>query len=217
MQIANIEGMTRKAGGRHANERVRRAGYVPAVIYGHGEAPEAVSLSRRDLVTALEGHQHVIRLAVGGVQTQYLIKDVQFDHLQREPLHVDLMRVDPNERVKLNVRIELKGTPAGTREGGVLLQVLSDLEIECLLLEIPDSIRANIGHLKLGEALHVRELELPAGVKALTPADDLIAVVRLPKGPEVHAAEPVAGEEAAKEPEVIGRVAKDREGEEAGA
>ncbi|MFO0840272.1 MAG: 50S ribosomal protein L25 [Phycisphaerae bacterium] len=213
MQIVNLDGKTRTPGGRHANERVRRSGYVPGVIYGHGEAPEAVAVSKRDLVNALEENQHVVKLALGGKETQYLIKDVQYDHLQREPLHVDLMRVDPNERVRVKVPLELKGTPAGAKEGGVVLHVLADIEVECRLIEIPEAIRANITEMKLGQSLHVREIELPAGVTAVTPGEDIVAVVRLPKGPETPVAEIAAGDEAAKEPEVIGRIAKDREGE----
>ena len=100
MEIAIIQGEARKPGGRHANRRLRKRGLVPAVIYGHEQTPETVALSRHDLLLALKHAQHVVKVAVGKQRTQYLIKDVQFDHLQQEPIHTDLMRVDLDERVR---------------------------------------------------------------------------------------------------------------------
>lgn len=213
MQIANMSGETRKAAGKHANERLRRKGLVPAVIYGHGETPETVAVDRHGLEQALHHLRHVVNLDVGGRAQNYLIKDVQYDHLQKTPIHVDLMRVDENERVRVKVALELKGTPEGVREGGVLLQSLTDLEIECKLLEIPETIRVNVADLHLNQAVHVREVELPPGVRALQDPNQIVAAVRH-KREEVVAAAPAA-EGAAVEPEVIGRVAKEEpEGEE---
>lgn len=209
MQISTVSAQSRKPGGRHANERVRRAGLVPGVIYGHGETPETVSLSGHELGLALEHLQHVLKLNVGGKETLYLLKDVQYDHLQRTPVHVDLMRVDPNERVKVTVPVEFRGTPHGTTVGGELVTILADVHLECKLLEIPDSVRAKIDHLEIGKALHVKELELPADVKALHGPDDVVCLVRHKKTDEAVAA-PVVEGEAGKEPEVIGRVAKEK-------
>lgn len=210
MEIATIQSETRTTGGRHANERLRRRGLVPAVIYGHGQAPETVSLSRHDLVLALEHLTHVVQLDVRGQAQQYLIKDVQYDHLQQDPVHVDLMRVDPNERVRVKVPIELRGTPQGTLEGGTLVHVLADLEVECLLLQIPSNLRARVDHLALNAALHVRELTLPPDVKVLHSPDDIVAVVHPPRG--TTQAELAAAEEgaAAAEPEVIGKGPKEK-------
>lgn len=210
MQIASVTGETRKPGGRHANERLRRRGLIPGVVYGHGEQPETVAVSLHDLERALHHLQHVINLKVGAAETPFLIKEVQYDHLQRTPLHVDLMRVDLNERVKVKVALEFKGTPVGVREGGVLTTIIADLEVECLLAEIPETIRVNIDNIAIGGSLHVRELDLPAGVTAITPADATVVAVRHKKTDAPVAA--VEGE-AAVEPEVIGRVAKEVPGE----
>lgn len=209
MQIANVQGESRSPGGRHANERLRRRGLVPAVIYGHGEKPETVAVSLRDLSDALGRLQHVIQLSAGGPPQQYLIKDVQYDHLQSTPIHVDLMRVDVNERVRVKVPVDFKGDPKGVQEGGQLVIVVNDIEIECGLLQIPDSIRANIGHLGLNQALHVRELEWPQGVTPVQGPEEVVASVRAKRGEETPAAAPAEG--AAAEPEVIGRQAKDKE------
>jgi len=214
MRIASVQGETRKPGGRHANARLRRRDLVPAVIYGHGLPPETVALSRHDLVLALEHAQHVIKLAIDGRETQYLLKDMQFDHLQHLPIHADLMRVDPDERVTVNVGIEFRGEPRGVHEGGELIQVLTDLDVECPLLNIPEGLRLRIDHLGVGETLHVRDIELPEGVTTHHNPEDVIVTVRAKRGVAVEEEEAeVAIEEGGAEPKVIGRTAKEEERE----
>jgi large subunit ribosomal protein L25 len=217
MQIATMRGEPREAGGRNSNERVRRAGMVPGVIYGHGEANETVAIPLHELVGVLAKQAHVVKLAMGGAEKQYFIKDVQYDHLQKTPVHIDLLRVDPNERIRVKVPVELRGTPAGLSVGGEIIQPISDIEIECKLVEIPETIRVKIDHLNLGMAIHIKELELPPDVKALHHAEEVVVSVRLKKiDTATPAAAPAEGAAATAEPEVIGRVAKEKpeEGEE---
>lgn len=211
MQIASVTGETREVGGRHANERLRRRGMIPAVIYGHNQTPETIALSRHDLELALEKLQHVVSLKMGGKETAFLLKEVQYDHLERTPMHVDLMRVDENERVRVNVPMELRGTPIGVTEGGEMVMVINELHVECPLLEIPEQIRVKIDHLKIGDSIHVKEIELPPNVKATHAPDDVVLLVRTKKV-ATDAAAPVEGAVVA-EPEVIGRQAKEEEPE----
>lgn len=212
MQIATIKGEKRTATSKHANERLRRAGQIPGVIYGHKEAPEAIAVSRHDLDIALERLAHVVNLEINGKTTTYLLKDVQYDHLQRKPLHIDLMRVDPNERVRVSVPLHTRGEPKGTGAGTSLVMVLADLHVECPLLAIPESVTVNVSHLDIGDSVHVKELVLPQDVTALHQPDDIVCVLRSAKPEEAAAAAPVEGTPA--EPEVIGRVAKEKaEGE----
>ncbi len=211
MEIMTIQGRPRTAGGRHANERVRRGGLVPAVIYGHGEAPETIALSLHDLEIALENHNHVVNLKTDAGETRYLLKEVQYDHLQRTPIHVDLMRVDASERVHVAIPLEFRGVPKGVSEGGSLIQVISDLDIDCPLLAIPESIKVNVGELGMNQSVHVRELELPADVIALRDPNEIVCVVRPPRGEAEAAVAPVEG--AATEPEVIKKGPKETEGE----
>lgn len=206
MEVANVQGEVRQPGGRHANERLRRRGMIPAIIYGHGEEPENVAISRRDLELALEHLQHVIQLQVDGGSKQYLIKDVQYDHLHRYPIHADLMRVDMSEKVHVKVALELRGDPVGVRGGGVLIQSMSDLDVECALRDLPEVIRVEIDGLDLNHVLHVKDLALPPGVRAMSDPEAAVVAVRAKKA-EVEALEG----EAAAAPEVIGRVAKDQE------
>lgn len=214
MEIATITGQRREPGGHHANERLRRAGQLPAVIYGHKQPPETVSISRHELELALARLTHVVKLNLEGRETHYLIKHVQYDHLQKTPIHVDLMRVDAKERVHVHVPIEFRGDAPGTHEGGELVYIINELHVECPLLEIPQGVRVRIDHLTIGTALHVRELELPTGVKALHEPDDIVITCRAKRGVTVEEIAAAAGEQAeSSEPEVIGRVAKSEETE----
>ncbi len=204
-----IEAQPRQPGGRHANRRLRRAGYVPAVIYGHGESNECVAVARHDLELVLGAKKHVLELKrSGGASQRYLIKEVEYDHLGIAPLHVDLMRVRADERVEVKVPLEFRGTAKGQAEGGVLVHVLGELHVECLLLAIPDSIRVNVSDMALGSQLHVRDVVAPPDVRILHGPDEVIAVVRA-AGVAVTEA-PAAVEGEAAEPEVIGRVAKEK-------
>jgi large subunit ribosomal protein L25 len=215
MATGTLRSENREAGGRTTNRRLRRSGMIPAVIYGHGKENEMVAISLHELEQAMHRMERVIRLG-DGENEQYLIKDVQYDHLQKTPIHIDLLRVDPNEKVQVNVAIELRGTPKGAHEGGTLVQVMADLEVECLIGKIPDVLRPSVAGLAMGDTLHVRDLQLPEGVTARADPDEAVAACRAPRGAEAEEEAVVAeGEEdvEGKEPERIGRVAKEEEDE----
>jgi large subunit ribosomal protein L25 len=200
-QSAQLTAKVRGELGSRKNKRLRDAGFVPGVIYGHKEAVVPVTLPKRELVTHLNGGAHLFALAMDGKSENVLIKDVQYDHLGIEVLHVDFTRVDLNERVEVTVPLLLKGEPKGEAEGGVLQQIVADLEIECLVTDIPHEIRHNVSEMKLNDVLHVKDLQLPAGVRAMQDPDLIVATVK-------EIAEEAAGEaaEGTAEPEVIGKV-----------
>jgi large subunit ribosomal protein L25 len=140
-----------------------------------------------------------------------LVKEVQYDHLGMEVLHVDFARVSLDEKVELTVPLELKGTPKGEADGAVLQQFIAELEIECLVTDIPHSIVHNVTEMEKDSELHIRDLKLPAGVRVMQDEDLLVAAVR-----EVQEEVPTeVAEVATAEPEVIGR--KPEEGEEGAA
>ena len=210
-QSINIAAEPRSALGSRANKRLRDSGKVPGVVYGHKEAVVPVSLPKKELVNHLNHGTHVFDLSLDGKAEKVLVKEVQYDHLGIEVLHVDFARVSADERVEVTVPLVLKGEPAGESEGGVLQQIVSELEIECLVTDIPHEIVHNVSEMKLDDVLHIKELKLPPGVKAMQDEDLVVAQV---KTIEEEAAAPAA-EEGAAEPEVIGR--KPEEGEEAAA
>ncbi len=207
-QSAQLNVKVRGELGSRKNKKLRDAGFIPGVIYGHKEAVVPVTLPKRELVVHLNHGAHLFALAVDGKNENVLIKDVQYDHLGIEVLHVDFARVDLNERVEVTIPLVLKGEPKGAEEGGVLQQIVVDLEIECLVTQIPDEVRYNVSEMGLDSVLHIKDLQLPEGVRALQDPDLIVATVK-----EI-AEETVEGGEAGEaEPEVIGK--KPEEGEAA--
>lgn len=213
MEITKLQATPRQAAGSRAAQRLRKSGKLPGIVYGHEQEPEPVAVDAHEVSLLLEHGAHLVELDMDGKSQPALIKDVQFAYLGTEPVHVDFMRVGRDERVTVKVPIEYKGTPVGLNEGGVLEHDLVDLEIECLAIEIPDSIRAAIADLHLGQSLHVRDIQLPEGVTAVTSPDAIVCSVRAKKA-EAEVA-PVAEGEAAAEPEIITRKKEgEPEGEE---
>ncbi len=211
MENVTLKAESRTLLGTRAARALRDEGRLPAVIYGHGEPPEAVSLARHDVEVALGHGARTLQVELGGEAKQYLIKDVQYDHLDHEPIHLDLARVDVNERVTVRVGIELRGVPNGVSEGGVLDQHMADIEVECLVTEIPDTLHPFVTDLGLEDSLLVKDLELPPGVESLADPDERVATVRaLMAAAEPEPTEEV--EESTEEPERIGRVRKEEEG-----
>lgn len=218
METVTLKAERREPHGKRVARAIRKGGRLPVIIYGHKEPPEAVTLDKHDVGIALQHGARIMELAIGGKKGAYLIKEVQYDHLGANPIHLDLMRVDLNEKVRVRVGIELRGTPKGVSEGGVLDQLMADIEVECLVVAIPETLHPMVGHLKLHDALYVKDLQFPAGVTALADANARVAIVKEAiVHPDEVAAGAVAGEEAPQQPEVIARGKKEEEGEGAEA
>jgi len=213
-QTAQITAKPRPELGSRANKRLRDAGLIPGVIYGHKEAVVTITLPKKETVNHLKHGAHVFDLAVEGKSEKCLVKEVQYDHLGIEVLHVDFARVSLDEKVKVTVVVELKGEPKGEKDGGVLQQIISELEVECLVTDIPDKILHNVSEMALDDVLHIKDLNLPSGVRALADEDQIVAQVKEIKEEE---AAPVAAEAASAEPEVIGKKAEDEAAEGAAA
>jgi large subunit ribosomal protein L25 len=201
----------RDGSGTQATKRLRKKGLLPAVVYGHKEATVALALSHDDFVKALRHGARLVELKTDGSAQAALIQDVQWDHLGKDVLHVDFRRVSKDERVVISVPLHLRGVAPGVSGGGVLDQPLHVMDVECLVTAVPDEIRVNIAELQLDQAIHVKDLRLPEGVKAMADPDAIVVHVR---SPQAEAPAPaVPGAETA-EPEVIGRKATAEEGEE---
>lgn len=211
-QTAQVSAEVRSELGSRANRRLRSAGKLPGVIYGHKEAIVPVTLPRKEVVKHLDHGTHLFDLTLDGKSEKVLIKDVQYDHLGLEVLHVDFARVSLDEKVEVTIQLELKGEPKGEADGGVLTQLVQELELECLVTDIPDIIRHNVSEMGLDSDLLVKDLKLPSGVRCLQDEDLVLAQVREIKEEE----EAPAGEGESAEPEVIGRKADAEEGAEGG-
>ena len=208
-QSIQITAQPRDGLGSRKVKRLRDQGLIPGVVYGHKEAVVPVTLPKKELSTHISRGAHVFDLSLGGKSEKVLVKDVQFDHLGLEILHIDFARVSLDERVEVTVPIELKGEPKGAAEGGVLQQIVAELEIECLVTDIPDKITHNVSEMAVDDALHIKDLVLPPGAKALQDGDQIVAMVKVIADEE---AAPAAEGETA-EPEVIGRKPEDEAAE----
>lgn len=211
-QTITLNASPRTQLGSRANKRLRDSGQIPGVIYGHKEKVVTVTLPKKEITNHLNQGAHLFELAVDSRRETVLIKEVQFDHLGIEIIHLDFARVDLNERVTVTVPLELRGTPKGEEEGGVLQQIISDLEIECLVTDIPNVIRHNVSELALDSVLHVKDLQLPPNVRALQDGELIVATVR-----EIQEQAEAAPTEEAAEPELIGRKPEEGEAAEAAA
>src|SRR5262245_52776634 len=205
----------RKGHGSRGARRLRRSGKIPPVLYGHKEATVSVSLGADELSKAIRQGARVIDLKLGEKLQKALIRELQWDALGHDILHADFARVSADERITLDVRVELRGTAAGVTAGGVLVQQIHSLHIECPVIAVPESIRVNVAELQIDQALHVRELVLPEGVVCKNDPEAIVVQVAqkmLEAEPVAPGAAPAAGEQA--EPEVIGKK-KEEEAEEA--
>jgi large subunit ribosomal protein L25 len=170
----NIELRTKTGTG--VCRRLRNSDMVPGVVYGKGVDPMPVSIKTRDLQAAISGdggQNNLITLVGGGAldQSIAIVVDLQRDPVKKTYKHVDLHRINPNEKIKVTVPVQLKGTAAGVKEGGLLDLAHHELHAECLPGNIPDHIVIDVTDLKIAHSIHVGEIVLPEGVTLLDKAN----------------------------------------------
>jgi large subunit ribosomal protein L25 len=179
IEALSLQAELREQTGSKAAAAMRRKGRIPAIVYGHKQDPVAISLDAHDFVEGLRHGRRLLDVAVGGNAEKMIIKDLQYDHLGRTILHADLMRVDVTERIKVGVPLELKGVPKGTQEGGVLESHMDHLDVECLAIDIPESIVVSVKDLDVGQSIYARDVKLPEGVKLMSLPDIIVAMCRV--------------------------------------
>ena len=188
--------------------KVRKQGRIPAIVYGHKKEPVAISLDVHKLVEGLHHGRRLMDVQIGKKRQKMIVKDLQYDYLGKNIIHVDLMRVDVTETVKVTVPIELKGTAKGTHEGGVISEHTDHLEIECRVTDIPETIVVSVKDMDVGDVLHAGDIELPEEVKLSSSPETLLVTCSLVAA--AKAAEEVE-EEAPVAPEVIGEAKEPEE------
>ncbi|MCE9589563.1 MAG: 50S ribosomal protein L25 [Planctomycetes bacterium] len=203
-----------RIGSRYAT-RLRKGGQLPAVIYGHKKDPVHVAVNEEEMHELLHRNTHLLEVMIDSRSEPCLVRDVQWDHMGSEILHVDLARVDLNERVTVEVELVLTGDAVGLKEVGAFIeQQLKALPVQCLVTEIPDNIKVDVGHLKVDESVTVGQIKLPEGVTTKTSPDAIVAAIHIVKEEIVEVVAPEAG----SEPEVIGKKLEEgAEGEAAAA
>jgi large subunit ribosomal protein L25 len=202
-----IHTQVRDARGKHTSRQLRRAGSIPAVLYGHGQPNISLAIPIEELEALVRHGARVVKLT-GAVDEQAFVREMQWDTWGKQVLHVDFTRISEHEKVKVRVPVELRGEAAGIKEGGVVEHLIHELEIECEVMSIPEHLTIKINQLRLNQEIRIRDLELPPSVTVL---DDAELVVVLCKVPEEVSEESAA--EAGVEPELIGRKPSEEEEE----
>jgi large subunit ribosomal protein L25 len=217
-----LEALPREAGNKNDARRVRRDGKVPGVLYGAGKDAMSVSLDPRQISRILHsqtGYNTIFDLTFdGGERTKAMIVDWQYEPIKGSLMHVDLKRIAMDKKLQVSVPIVLKGEAVGVKtEGGIMEQMLRELEIECLPADIPSSIEANISHLTFGIVLRVADLPHSDKLKFITDENQPVAHVISIKEEVAATPEAVAAEAGAApaEPEVIKKGKQETEEEAA--
>ncbi len=214
MATAQFSATTRAATGKGVARKLRAAGQVPAVIYGHNRQPQALTLDAHAFQLLLEKVPYtstVIELAFDGGMARTLIREIQRHPFKKQIVHVDFQELVAGEKVTVKVPVHLVGTPEGVRVGGGLLDhILHEVEISVDPSNIPTHFDVDVSALTIGHSIHVGDIKLADGIELLTDTDATICVCAAPK---VEAEAPAA-EAGAGEPELIRKAKADEaEGE----
>jgi large subunit ribosomal protein L25 len=200
-----LKASVREQSGTRNSVALRQQGKLPAIVYGHKKEPVAITLDAREFLDSLHHGNRIFDVNLAGAKDTLLVKDLQYDYLGDTVIHADLMRVDMNERVKVEVMIKLVGTAAGTHMGGIIEEIMNRVEVECAVRDIPESLLVDIKGLELDKTLRAGEIKLPKGFVLVT--DPNAGVIGCHESKAVLAEEEVTeGEEAVEgdaEPEVI--------------
>jgi len=200
--VIAIDAKPRERTGSRYAKRVRDAGGLPAVVYGHKQAPEAVTLDAKQAVKQIAHGARLFRIALPGGEDTVLLKDIQFDHLGRDVIHVDLERVNLDERVVTTIPLRFKGDAPGMgAPGAVFLKPVTEIEIECTVGNLEDFIVLDISSLQAGETLHASDIKLPHQYKLLTDPATVVAAITIKK--EIDETDEAAAAAEAAAPEVI--------------
>jgi large subunit ribosomal protein L25 len=217
MASANLSAKSRTTTGKGVARKLRAAGQVPAIIYGHARQPLSLELNAHELQLLLEKNPYqstVIELAFDGKTARTLIREIQRHPFKKQILHVDFQELVAGEKVTVRVPLHFTGTADGVKNGGGILdQTMHELEISVDPSNIPHHINVDVTPLTVGHSIHAGEIKLPEGVKLLTDANATVCVCSAPK----VEAEPVAADAAAAtpaEPELIRKPKPEDEAEE---
>lgn len=193
MGEVSIEVELREGRGKESNRKLRASGRIPAIIYGHGNDPVALSLDpiqlERKIKSSHAGMNTLFDLSGEGAVAgrTVLVKELQRDPVRGGLTHADFYEISADETIQVNVPIHLSGEPAGVVMGGVIEHTLREIELECLPRAIPDEIILDVSALEIGDTLHVSDLPLPGGVELMTDEALSVVSVMLPKAAEEEA------------------------------
>jgi large subunit ribosomal protein L25 len=206
MADTKLDATLRSGSGSRPAGRLRREGQLPGIVYGLGADAVSVTVNAHQLGSILSsktGANTLISLQLSGKTELALARQVQRDPVKGTLIHVDFVRVRADQTIQAEVRLNLSGQPEGVSQGGMLEQLMHSLTVEGLPGQLPNEIEHDVSALDLGDQLRVGEIQLPAGVNVTNDADELVAMISVPRGlaegeGEVAAAEGEEGAEGAE-------------------
>jgi large subunit ribosomal protein L25 len=211
MANASLGAETRSDRGKGFARKLRAAGRVPGIVYGHGREPQSLSVVARDLdklLSSIAVSSTVVELGLGGAITKTLIREIQRHPFKKMIMHIDFQELVAGEKVTVDLPLVFVGVPEGVRLSGALLeQILHKIEVLVDPANIPNHVDVDVSHLAMGHSLHIRDLKLPAGVEVLSDADATICAVIAPRA----AVEAAAAEGTVAEPELIRKAKEDED------
>lgn len=211
MANATLGAEMRSDSGKGVARKLRAAGRVPGIVYGHGREPQSLSVVARDLdklLGSIAVSSTVVELALGGATTKTLIREIQRHPFKKMIMHVDFQELVAGEKVIVDLPLVFVGVPEGVRLSGALLeQILHKVEVRVDPANIPNHIDVDVSHLAMGHSLHIGDLVLPAGIEVLSEADATICAVIAPRA----AVEAAAAEPGVAEPELIRKAKEDED------
>ena len=219
METFTVEGKIRETRGKGAARRTRMTGMVPATLYGGRKDAIALEVNAKQVAKILRsetGHNTIFTVAMDGSQERAMLKDWQVDPLKGALLHVDLLRIAMDVRMRVRVPVHTFGEPQGVKlQGGIFEVVTREIEIECLPGDIPEEFKVDVSDFVIGKQLRAGDIPVdPAKIKLVTDPQRVLAhVVTLKKEEEPTPEAAVAAETAPAEPEVIKKGKKEEEGE----
>ncbi|MDZ4828983.1 MAG: 50S ribosomal protein L25 [Phycisphaerae bacterium] len=203
-ETPTLEAKPRDQYGSRYAKRLRAAGGLPAVIYGHGAEPKSVTLNEKATLTALKHGSHVVNVKIeNGATETCLVKDLQFGYLGDNVIHVDLARVNLDEVVTVNVSMHFVGTPEMAKKAGhIVTHDYATLEVRCKVRDIPEEVRVDLSMAMSGMTLTLADIKLPAGVNSVLPPETVICRIQMVLEEASGEAAP-APAEATSAPEVL--------------
>jgi len=212
MATASLSATSRADTGKGVARKLRSAGRIPGVIYGHARQALSLSIDTHEFKLLLEKVSYrttVFELDLDGAKTNTLIREIQRHPYKKEVLHVDFQELVAGEKVTVSVPLAFVGASIGVKEGGIIDQIMHELSIRVDPMQIPNHIDVDVTALAIGRSIHVGDVTVPDGVDVQDDEDATICTCAAPK--EEKAAEPVEGAPVIAEPEVLAKGKKEEE------
>jgi len=163
------------------SRRLRREGLIPANYYYKGEDNLNLTVKKNNFLKSMRAGHRIFEVDLKGSNQYVMVKDIQYHPVTDDIIHIDLMRVRRDEKMTISVQLVLEGTPAGVKEGGVMMQNLTAIDISCLPGDVPEHVTIDVSELELHANLNVEDIEVPEELEIITGGDTTVVSCQLPK------------------------------------